>query len=343
MSIPIQNIYFLLSYAWNKLEEAERVKVDVRDITNLPSLFAKVLVNATSILLKRCLEQDYIAHQCEIAGIKGKFSLSETVKKNLIHKQKTICLFDDYSVNILSNQILITTLHNLLKLNELDTGLKRDVKATIRRLPVISPIKLNLRIFKQVTLHRNNQIYGFIINICQILYENLLPSENEGELTFVDFTRDERKMAYLFENFVRNFYCKEQNQYSVGSKKISWQLIGDSQDYLPSMYTDITLDNPMKRIIIDTKFYQQTLAKHYAKEKVHSHNIYQLFSYLINQRSNTDHQKTHTTTGILLYPTIDAEYNFSYQFEQHPIYIRTIDLNTDSSKIAERLLRIIEN
>ena len=341
MSIPIQNIYFLLSYAWNRLEEAERVKVEVNNITNLPSLFAKVLINATSILLKRGFEQDYITQQEEIAGIKGKLFLSETIKKNLLKKQKTICIFDNYSVNILSSQILISTLYNLLKLAQLETELKRDIKATIRRLPVISPIKLTPRIFKQVNLHRNNQFYGFIINICQILYENILPSEKEGELTFIDFSRDEHKMAYLFENFVRNLYRKEQNQYSVSSKKFAWKFTGDSTDYLPSMNTDITLDSPVKRIIIDTKFYQQTLSTYYDKEKIHSNNIYQLFSYLINQRSNTEQQKTHTTTGILLYPTIDTEYNLSYQYEQHPIHIRTVNLNTESSKIAERLLNLI--
>lgn len=341
MSIPIQNIYFLLSYAWNRLEEAERVKVEMSDITNLPSLFAKVLINATSILLKKGLEQDYITQQEEIAGIKGKLFLSETIKRNLLKKQKTVCVFDDYSVNVLSNQILISTLYNLLKLAQLEPELKRDIKATIRRLPVISPIKLTPRIFKQVKLHRNNQFYGFIINICQILYENILPSENEGELTFIDFSRDERKMAYLFENFVRNFYRKEQNQYSVSSKKIIWQFTGDSTNYLPSMNTDITLDSPTKRIIIDTKFYQQTLAKYYDKEKINSNNLYQLFSYLINQRSDDEQQKTHTTTGILLYPTIDTEYNFSYQYEQHPIHIRTVNLTAESRIITQRLLNLI--
>lgn len=341
MSIPIQNIYFLLSYAWNRLEEAERVKVEVSDITNLPSLFAKVLVNATSILLKRGLEQNYIAQQEDIAGIKGKPFLSETIKRNLLKKQKTVCVFDDYSVNILSNQILISTLYNLLKLAQLEAELKRDIKATIRRLPVISPIKLTPRIFKQVNIHRNNQFYGFIINICQILYENTLPSEKDGELTFIDFSRDEHKMAYLFENFVRNFYRKEQNQYSVSSKKFAWQFTGDSPDYLPSINTDITLDSPTKRIIIDTKFYQQALSTYYDKQKIHSTNIYQLFSYLINQRSDTERQRTHTATGILLYPTINTEYNFSYQYEQHPIHIRTVDLNAESSKIVERLLSFI--
>jgi hypothetical protein len=43
MAIPIENIYFLLCYAWNKLDEKERVDVSIDDKTELLDLFAKVL------------------------------------------------------------------------------------------------------------------------------------------------------------------------------------------------------------------------------------------------------------------------------------------------------------
>ena len=70
MSIPIQNIYFLLSYAWNRLDEAERVKIEKKELTDLPSLLTRVLLNASTALLKQGLEQGYIPQQEEIAGIK---------------------------------------------------------------------------------------------------------------------------------------------------------------------------------------------------------------------------------------------------------------------------------
>jgi 5-methylcytosine-specific restriction enzyme subunit McrC len=41
MQIPIENIYYLLGYAWNKLEEKERVNVSIDDKTELLDLFAK--------------------------------------------------------------------------------------------------------------------------------------------------------------------------------------------------------------------------------------------------------------------------------------------------------------
>ena len=43
MEIPIQNIYYLLCYAWDKLEEKELIDVDPVGMTELVDLFARVL------------------------------------------------------------------------------------------------------------------------------------------------------------------------------------------------------------------------------------------------------------------------------------------------------------
>lgn len=53
MDIPIQNIYYLLCYAWDKLEEAEPVSVDSDTEHQLLNLFAKVLSERLKWLLKK--------------------------------------------------------------------------------------------------------------------------------------------------------------------------------------------------------------------------------------------------------------------------------------------------
>ena len=105
MKIPIENIYYLLCYAWNKLEEKDRINVSIDDKTELLDLFAKVLINATKILLKRGIDKNYIDYTEEIAGVKGKVQISQTLKSNLLSKQRTVCAFDDFSSNIISNRI----------------------------------------------------------------------------------------------------------------------------------------------------------------------------------------------------------------------------------------------
>ena len=41
MAIPIQNIYYLLCYAWNKLDEKEKVQVDIENSTQLLDFVCK--------------------------------------------------------------------------------------------------------------------------------------------------------------------------------------------------------------------------------------------------------------------------------------------------------------
>ena len=106
------------------------------------------------------------------------------------------------------------------------------------------------------------------------------------------------------------------------------------------METDITLENDEEKIIIDAKFYRETMTFNYDKAKIKSANIYQLFSYLLNQQDGK--LKTQNATGILLYPTIDTEYDLSFRYNEHKIQIKTINLNTNWRNISSRLKEIIE-
>jgi 5-methylcytosine-specific restriction enzyme subunit McrC len=345
MVIPIENIYYLLCYAWNKLEEKDRVNVSAVDFTQLADLFAKVLANGTKVLLKRGVDRSYKGVTSELAGVKGKISISETIKSNLLQKQRTICNYDEFSPEILINQILITTLKRLIRVRSLDLQIKDDIRTLLLMLPDIGIIELQSVHFRQVRFTRNNNFYRFLINVCEIIHQNLLPTEDPGELTFQDFTRDEHKMNQLFEAFIHNFYKLEQNTYpTVKSETIYWQFdqqIKKNDEYIPEMHTDITLENETKKIIIDAKYYRQTMTVNYEKERFHSNNMYQLFSYLINQEDNTF--KTRSATGILLYPTVQQEYDLEYKYKMHRIEIKTVNLNTDWRSISARLKSLILN
>lgn len=343
MQIPIENIYYLLCYAWNKLDEKERVNVSIDDKTEVLDLFAKVLINATKVLLKRGIDKNYIDHTEELAGVKGKIEISQTLKSNLLFKQRTICSFDEFSANIISNRILVSTIYRLTRTKGLDMQLKNELVSLQRMLSGIDQIEISNSLFKQVRLSRNNRFYGFVMNVCQIIYESTFPSEEHGNYKFSDFTRDDNKMNKLFEAFVRNFYKIEQHQYKVGVEIIEWQFENseiESYQFLPRMKTDITLQNDDEKIIIDAKFYRETMTVNYDKERIKSANLYQLFSYLLNQQDGSS--KTQNAKGILLYPTIETDYNLNFKYYNHNIQIRTINLNSNWRKISLRLKGIIE-
>lgn len=341
MQIPIQNIYYLLCYAWNKLEESEVIDVKAIDSTELIDLFAKVLSNGLARLLKQGLDRYYIEHEDSIAGIKGKLNLSETIKQNILPLGKTVCIYDEFDYNVLHNQVLKTTINKLLRTKNLDSLLKDELHKLYIKLPPISEIIIRKAHFKQIRLHRNNYHYDFILKVCQILNENLFIDESKGYYKFIDFTREEKAMARLFEAFARNFY-KLETDFNVSCDSIAWQFLSENPDdieMLPTMLTDITLQKGNKKIIIDTKYYKEAFKTRYEKQKINSSNLYQLFAYLKNQEN--DLELTRNCEGILLYPSIHHDFEHTFKYENHKIRVMSINLNQDWKQIRSDLLKIV--
>ncbi len=339
MKIPIQNIYYLLCYAWDKLDEGDIVEVKGIESTELCDLFAKVLISGTSHLLKMGLDRGYLLIGEEISGIKGKIDFSSSLKDNLLKKARAYCLFDELDHNILHNQILKSTLLKLALVDELDDTLRASLYNLLRRLSEINEIHLSQAVFRKVQLNHNNAFYDFLLKICELVIDNLLPTQERGRSKFRNFLEDEKQMSTLFESFVRNFYRLEQKTYKVGREDIHWDISCGDPYLLPKMQTDISLESDDKKIIIDTKYYSETLSEHYGVEKIREANLYQIFAYLKNIEKKSE--KAKFSTGILLYPFVGKDPDYTVIIQGHKIVIRTINLNQDWHKIHADLLAII--
>lgn len=332
--IPIKNIYYLLSYAWNKLEESELVDVSAENESDLLNLLGRVLLNGTKTLLKRGIDRQYLTENEIYQGIKGKVNITDSLRKNLFSKGLSVCEFDELSADILPNQILKTTLQNLIKIPTFSPTLKHEIRTIIYRLHEVNEIVLTDTIFHQVQINRNNSFYAFLLNISELIYKNLLINEENGKFQFKDFLRDERQMARLFEEFIRNFYKIEMPEAKVFREDLRWKMAGETHQFLPKMQTDISIKINNRKLIIDAKYYKETLQKYYDSEKIHSQNLYQLFAYLKNQENEL-------ADGILIYPTVQKSLSLTYTHEGHTIRIETINLNQDWRGVKTDLLRII--
>lgn len=344
MTIPIQNIYYLLCYAWNRLEERDVVNVDSLQCVNLVDLLARVLVQGVIRLRKRGFDHGYIEHSEASSTLRGKFNVTETYKRNLLIHAQAHCTFDEFSPNILTNQILRSTLDALIRTREVSKENKERLFECRDLMHGVDVIPLNGHVFRRIQLSRNNGVYGLLLNICELIHRNLLVSESDGEHSFKDFTRDEGQMRNLFEEFVRNFYRRELRGWKVDNKTMHWPAapIGDSTiQFLPIMKTDITLTNVTQRIIIDTKFTPTIFKQHYLSKKdiFKTGHLYQLFTYL----KNSEHELTpvNESIGILLYPTVSFDLDERYQLPGHQIQIRTINLNQAWEQIHYDLLNLV--
>ncbi len=120
-------------------------------------------INVTKMISKRGIDKNYIGHTEELAGVKGKVQISQTLESNLLFKQKTICTYDDFSSDTISNRILVSTIFRLIKTKGLDKKLKSELIPLQRMLEDIHQIEITASLFKQVWFIRNNRLYGFIM------------------------------------------------------------------------------------------------------------------------------------------------------------------------------------
>ncbi len=339
--IPIENIYYLLCYAWDALDEADEVAIDPIENDNIFELLAAVLFAGTTHLLKRGLDRSYLRHDDETCTIKGKLDLGQSLKKNLLYNGRAQCLFDELSHDNLQNQILKSTLYILAGSQSLNSKL-RDVAAQLyRRLHGVDQVPLTEEVFDLVHLNRNNRFYGLLLHICKLIVCNQLPSEERGKSTFRDFFRDERQMNVLFEEFLRNFYRREKPDCLVSRPQVHWQMTpatDEASKLLPKMHPDIVLDTEDRVTIMDAKYYREALGGRFDQEKLISPNLYQLFAYYENFDSGEKKKE-----AMLVYPTVSRTIDVRYLRGGDSLRICTINLNQPWKGIKNDLLQLVDN
>lgn len=351
--IPIRNLYYILCYAWNIPQQRNKILLNAEDCKSVSDLFARMLTNITTILLKRGLNKEYTEEKESLTLIKGKVLLTDSIKENLLIYKKPICLHDSLTSNTIINRILYSTIFNMLNNKTIVTKFKSELYKVFCRIPHIEYLPLSSQVFNSVKLKRNNSFYKLILNICYLYYNSLLPVENSiGRYQFIDFTRGDN-MNYLFEEFLRNFYKKEcSSEFSnINRQNISFNYNSvDSNDkfLLPIMQTDITLDDKERgrRIIIDAKYYIDTLIckKDYNQNKIRREHISQIESYLIHQEDDRQ-PYTYSTEGVLIYPKVDKTLNAEYYSKKHKHIIKvcTVDLDETWQNIEKRLKDIVSS
>ena len=361
-NIPILNVYYLLCYAWGRVQERDTARLaTLGGLSTVQDLLGKVLAGGVNHLFRRGIDRGYVERREDLAGIRGKLAVSETAKRALRARARAACDFEELTVDILPNRILRSSLHGLLgRRVTLDGHVRADVRSAYRRLDGISRTRLQRNTFGQLQLGGNRRLYHFLLSVCRLLYESSLVDETTGRTTFRDFRRDEATMWALFEEFVTGFYQREQRVYRVnpGGRRIQWADPGWATDAdrarIPVMDADVILESPERRIILDTKYYRDALARGRGRGagigpasgtasstgKLHSENLYQLLAYLRNRQATRPDGPVHE--GILLYPQVgDEALRADIRLEGFRIQARTINLDQDWRLIHEEMLETV--
>lgn len=344
-------------------------------------LITSLLLNRVDNLIRRGMLQYYEPKTEELSTIRGKIRIIDSVRKMSFQRGKVICDFDEFDQNIYFNQIVKSTLLFLMKeikkeqLEETPTeNIKESEERKEHRERALKAIKNSLLYFSNVreinvktvkwgdpTLNRfssNSRHYGDILSLCEHICSDFKPLAKKN---YNNKDLPEHEIVYwnIFESFVYQL-CKRElpsGYQVVYQESVYWDWKdaqglgypkGEKYARLPSMRTDIIVkngENGDKVLIIDTKFYGETLQNNPNNTKgktIRSDNLYQLFAYVENKKKGGGKV---VVSGMLLYPEVNADdklgatddcsiFDSNYHF-------RTIDLKNDFEAIREVLTGMI--
>ena len=337
--IPVRNIYYMLAYAFQVLNENGYKDIATEQFDNVGELCAAILAKGISVQLKRGLGKEYVSQTEPLSSLRGKIDIAESIKAQSMLRKQLVCTYDDFTVNSYMNRILKSTMELLIR-SDISKVRKKDLRKLLVFFGDVDSIDV-YDINWRLQYNRNNQSYRMLISICYLVVKGLLQTNTAGITKLMDFL-DERRMCRLYEKFILEYYRREHPEVKASASQIPWQLDDDFGAMLPVMQSDIMLSKGSATLIIDAKYYGHTTQSQYGVNTLHSGNLYQIFTYVKNKDAEYGDQP-HTVSGMLLYAQTDevVQPNHVYHMSGNKITVRTLDLNLPFSDIAKQLDGIV--
>ncbi|MBD8014219.1 5-methylcytosine-specific restriction endonuclease system specificity protein McrC [Planococcus wigleyi] len=337
--IQIKNIYYMLSYAYRILREEGYKSVEGEDFSNIHDLFAAILVQGVANQCKRGLHKDYVSQTQTLKSLRGKIDLTTSLKESTLVKKSMVCHYDEFSENILHNQIIKTTMNLLVGNKKVKVEHRKELRKLFLYFQNVDMIEPHSIEWKAVSYHRNNATYQMLINICQLVINGLLMNPENGDFKMKEYL-DDQQMHQLYEKFLLNYFKKEFPEYSASAAYIDWNIDDGGKEFLPAMKTDITLSKGGKTLIIDAKYYGSSMQFNslYNSRTLISANLYQMFAYV----KNRDQSGSGDVSGLILYAKTDEEItpDQDYRMSGNRMVVRTLNLGAEWSEIVGELNRI---
>lgn len=339
--IKVQNVYYMLSYAFQNLNETEARNYSSEKFEFIDDLFTAILAKGIAKQVKRGLGKEYLYHTEELASPKGRICVSDILKLRSVQKNVVSCSLDELVDNTYMNQILKSTSLLLLHSQDVAKENKKQLKKVLLFFSNVDTVNCRTIDWSRLQYNRNNASYKMLMNICYLIVHGMLISETEGQLKLSRYV-DDQQMHVLYEKFILEYYKKHFPEFKVTQSHIPWNTDDGMIELLPRMRSDIMIEYKGRTLIIDAKYYDSAMQKNsrYGNQTIHSHNLYQIFAYV----KNKDVSNSGTVSGMLLYANTDGENpDMDYQMSGNKISVKTLDLNCDFGLVKAQLNAIVNN
>ncbi|WP_181272109.1 5-methylcytosine-specific restriction endonuclease system specificity protein McrC [Brevibacterium sediminis] len=337
-TILIRNVYVMMAYAFRALQNRGVASVESESFDHLHDLLAELLYRGVSTQIKRGLHHDYLPRTETLTTVRGRIDVSKTASTRSMLRGRLVCQFDEYLSDTPHNRALKSVVVLLIRRGEVQPIRRKALTDLLPHFVSVNEIRPTAIRWGDLSIHRANASYRMLLGVCELIVKGLLPTEDPGRSKLWSWLSDEA-MDRLYERFILQYFKIHHPELAPHARQVPWAydtLRSSGTGQLPVMQTDVMLTSGDAKLIIDAKCYGRSLQSGRGeKQTVHSHNLYQIATYVWN----ADVHRDGSVSGLLLYArTIhDEQPDVDIVIHGNRIGVQTLDLNLPWEELRDRL------
>jgi len=333
--IRISNVYHMLAYAFRSINVGDTSLMGNEEFENLHELFAEIIINGMRKQLKRGLPHRYESMSEELSNLRGKIDIQSSVRGLTMVRHRLVCEFDEFTEDTPGNRLIKCAITHLLRRSDVSIDRMHHLKFLWSSLNSVADVAY----IKVPQQHTGGAEYVMLVNVCRFLLDGMLMNTGGG-YKMREWLTDEA-MSSLYEHFLLEYFRHHHSCFHARSARIDWDMPVIPVN-MPQMKSDVYMTYGGRTLIIDAKFYSCTMSDYFGKKTYHSHNLYQIYTYVKNE----DKDKNGSVSGMLLYAKTDEDVtpDIDNVIGGNGISVKTLDLSqpftgirTQLEKVAARL------
>lgn len=336
--IPVRNLYYMLAYAFRSITLSSWRKAGAEPFADVHNLFAALFAEGISWQMQQGLRRDYVETTEDLRRLRGRLSMPGVIRNRAARRMRLACIYDEFSENHRLNQIVRSAAEALLHAPQVRMEYRNRLRQEMALLSAVDRVRLETVPWSRLTFPPGARHLEFLVHLAELLTKGLLQTETRGKRLLAE-ALDQTAMEKLYEKFLLGYFQMHFPDLSPRARQIPWAAEG-TEAYLPAMQSDVSLRRGGRELILDAKWYTHTMQERWGKKTQHSHNLYQIFTYVENaQRAAGEAGKV---SGMLLYARTDeaVQPDQTYVLAGRRIAVRTLDLSRTFSDIEAELKAI---
>ena len=197
--IPVSSVLFLISYSCDAVRWQER-QADLEDADDIVDMVAILLARAVERATRRGLLTVYHSTEEPLRAPRGKILFAEHVRRRLAIAPPIDVQHDEFTADVLENQILLAALTTLGRAPLRSRAAQRELQRALRAFGGVSHVRFAPHAVPDIAFNRLNRHYEPAIMLASLVLRSASVDLGSGSTRGGAFLLD---MNRAFEAFVR--------------------------------------------------------------------------------------------------------------------------------------------